>query len=106
VSITVLRDACIVVSSIAGSKDSCPGLWWTEAAISALPPGSEVAINDMLERQIDYEIMFGRERRCRTRRQVGNGSFVSTRVQMYMESTPLPICWPCFHCNAHGNKLR
>ena len=47
---TVLN-ACSLVSSIAGSRDGCGGLWWTpEAAISALSPCSE-GIRDIWERQ-------------------------------------------------------
>lgn len=73
---TVLRNACTVVSCIAGSRDGRSELWWIEAEISALSQCSEVAIGDRLESQIYFGVMEGRDVVCRKRGQVVSTEFV------------------------------
>jgi len=59
-----------------------------ENAISALSPCSEVAIGDGLGRQIDWAIMFGRQRRCMQDTESSWKWLVCSRIYVYMESTP------------------
>jgi len=107
VSRTVLRDPCTLVSSIAGSRNGCPGLWWTsEAAISALSPlaCSEVGIRDILERQRLGDYVW----KAKTL-YVGHGvklEMVSLYPSTSVHGINTASLWLCtFRCDAHGNKL-